>query len=106
MKVILDECLPRPLAGLLTGHEVKTVREMRWNGKENGELLALIARQFEAFITVDKNIPAQQNLRQSRLAILILRTKSNKLEDIVPHLSEILITLRRVQPGQVIRIGH
>ena len=66
MKVILDECLPR----LLTGHEVKTVRQMGWNGKENGELLELIARQFEVFITVDKNIPAQQNLRRSGSRLL------------------------------------
>jgi hypothetical protein len=49
MRVLLDECLPRPLAAMLTGHEVKTVRQMRWNGKQNGELLSLLARQFDIF---------------------------------------------------------
>ena len=104
MKIILDEYLPRPLAALLTGHEVKTVQQMRWNGKENGELLNLISRHFEVLLTVDKSLPAQQNLRKSRLAILVVRTRSNKLEDIVPHLSHILVALRNIRPGQVLRI--
>ena len=30
------------LAAMLSGHDVKTVRQMRWDGKENGELLGLI----------------------------------------------------------------
>ena len=104
MKVLLDECLPRPLAALLSGHEVKTVRQMCWEGKENGQLLGLIARHFDVFVTVDKSIPAQQNLRNAKFSILILRTPTNRLEDIVPHLPEILIALRQVRPGQVKRI--
>jgi hypothetical protein len=104
MRVILDECLPRPLSALLTGHEVKTVRQMRWQGKENGELLALVARHFDVFITVDQSLPHQQNLKRVKLALLILKTRSNKLEDIVPHLPEILISLRQIKPGQVRRI--
>ena len=106
MRVILDECLPRPLGALLTGHAVKTVRQMRWQGKQNGELLALVARQFDAFLTVDQSLPQQQNLKRLKLAILILKTRSNKLEDIVPHLPELLIALRQIKPGQIRRIPH
>jgi predicted nuclease of predicted toxin-antitoxin system len=101
MKILLDECLPRPLAHLLTGHEVKTVRQMRWDGKENGELLALVGKHFECFITVDKSLSHQQNLRNLKFAILVLRVKSNKLEDIVPHLPEMLICLRLIMAGEV-----
>ena len=104
MRVILNKCLPRPLAALLTGHEVKTVRQMRWQGKQNGELLALVARHFDAFVTVDQSLPHQQNLKRLKLAILILKTHSNKLEDIVPHLPELLIALRQIKPGQIRRI--
>ncbi len=101
MKILLYECLPRPLAHLLTGHEVKTVRQMRWDGKENGELLALVSKHFECFITVDKSLSHQQNLRNLKFAILVLRVKSNKLEDIVPHLPEMLISLRSIKAGEV-----
>jgi hypothetical protein len=54
--------LTPPLAALLTGHDVKTVRSMRWDGKQNGELMSLVERHFDVFLTVDKSIPAQVNL--------------------------------------------
>jgi hypothetical protein len=41
MKLLLDENLPRKLKKDLAGHEAFTVRDMLWDGKENGELLAL-----------------------------------------------------------------
>jgi predicted nuclease of predicted toxin-antitoxin system len=59
MKILLEECLPRPLIHLLTGHEAKTVRQMGWNGKENGDLIALAVKHFECFITVDKSLRHQ-----------------------------------------------
>ena len=89
---------------MLTGHEVKTVRQMRWDGKENGALLALIGKHFSVFITVDKSLRHQQKLRNLKFAILVLRAKSNKLEDIVPHLPEILVTLRSIKAGEIRRI--
>lgn len=104
MRVLLDECLPRPLAALLTGHEVKTVRQMGWNGRENGELLSLLASGFDVFITVDKSLRHQQNLRDLKYGVIVLRTKTNKLEDIVPHLPEILAVLRSIRPGEIRRI--
>lgn len=101
MKILLDECLPRRLAPLLEGHEAKTIRQMRWDGRENGELLALIGKHFDCFITVDKSLHHQQNLKNLKFSILVLRVKSNKLEDIVPHLSEILVTLWSIKSGEV-----
>ena len=40
MRILLDENLPRKLAGYLTGHKCRTVVECGWSGKKNGELLA------------------------------------------------------------------
>ena len=51
MRVILDECLPRKLGLLLTGHELNTVQRAGWAGVVNGRLLAKIAGQYDAFIT-------------------------------------------------------
>ena len=61
MHVLLDECLPRKLKAEIVGHEVSTVPEVGWAGKENGELLQLAAKDFDVFVTIDANIPAQQN---------------------------------------------
>ncbi|HEV2318466.1 MAG TPA: DUF5615 family PIN-like protein, partial [Verrucomicrobiae bacterium] len=81
MKILLDECLRRPLNHLLIGHEAKTVRQMGWNGRENGELLALAGKHFDCFITVDKSLRHQQNLRNLKFAILVLRLNTSKLGD-------------------------
>jgi len=37
MRVLLDEQLPRQLASLLLGHEVRTVQQVGWAGLKNGE---------------------------------------------------------------------
>src|SRR5258705_2597062 len=74
MRVLLDECVPRPLKRALPDHLVSTVGEMRWRGIENGELLALVREAgFEAFVTVDQNLAYQQNLQAAGLRIVISR---------------------------------
>ncbi|MEJ7736092.1 MAG: DUF5615 family PIN-like protein [Chitinophagaceae bacterium] len=64
MKILLDESLPRKLRNDFGfGHEVWAVRDMGWLGKKNGELLKLVKENnFEIFITVDQNLPYQQNI--------------------------------------------
>ena len=61
MKILLDECVPRPLARHLQGHEVQTVPQAGWASTVNGPLIKLAEADFEAFITVDKGIRYQQN---------------------------------------------
>ena len=75
MKVLLDENLPRKLAGHLVGHECRTVVVCGWSGKKNGDLLALADPQFDVFLTLDKNLPYQQNLDTKRIAVLIVRAR-------------------------------
>lgn len=62
MRVLLDECLLRRLKRELAGHEAKTVPEMGWASKRNGELLALAVGLFDAFVTADRNLSHQQDL--------------------------------------------
>jgi hypothetical protein len=65
VRVLLDECLPRRLKRDLVGHDVRTAPEMGWAGKSNGELLALAAGEFDAFLTVDRNLSYRQNVNTS-----------------------------------------
>src|SRR5271166_836418 len=101
MKVILDECLPKRLIRELTGHEARTVQQMGWSGVSNGKLLALIGMQFDAFITVDSNLAFQQNLGVLPVAVVVLRTPSNKIEDLRPLLPRLLSALAAVKPGKL-----
>jgi hypothetical protein len=57
MRLLLDECVPRPLKRDLVGHQIHTVVELGWSSKRNGELLDLLrAEGFDAFLTVDQNL--------------------------------------------------
>ena len=105
MKVLLDENLPRKLAGHLIGHECRTVVACGWSGKKNGDLLALADLQFDVLLTLDKNLPYQQNLDTRRIAILIVRARSNRIQDLLPVVPECLAALATIQPRQVVRVG-
>lgn len=82
MKILLDESVPRKLAfDFPKEHEVKTVRDMNWLGNRNGDLLKLMTENnFELFITVDRNLPYQQNLQSVTVPICILRGIDNTRE--------------------------
>ena len=105
MRVLLDECLPRRLRSVLPGHEVRTVPEAGWAGKQNGELLALAADAFDAFVTLDQNLQYKQNLEHAALAIAVLRAKSSRFEDLQPLIPGLLEFLEGTpEPGVVVRI--
>jgi predicted nuclease of predicted toxin-antitoxin system len=53
MKILLDECIDRRLAREFVDYEIKTVPQMGWSGTKNGALLALAAKEFDVFITVE-----------------------------------------------------
>ena len=105
MRVLLDECLPRRLRSELVGHEVTTVQEAGWAGKSNGTLLALIAGRFDAFITVDQNLPAQQQMAELSFCVVVLRARSNQLSDLRPLVPEMLKDMVSLRPGAVVIVS-
>ena len=102
MRILLDECLPKDLAKKLVGLEVKTVPEAGWASVSNGKLLNLIASsgRFDVFITMDTNLPHQNQIRDLPFAIVVLRAKSNRLEHVFPFAPEILRRLDEFRPGR------
>ena len=104
MRVLLDECLPRKLKNDLSGHDGRTVPDMGWAGKKNGELLQLAARQFDVFLTIDRSLEYQQNIALVRIVIIALVAGSNRLEDLRPLMPKVLAALTQAQPGQIIRV--
>ena len=60
MRMLLDECVPRPLKRELADYEIRTVVEMGWSGKKNGELLLLISQDsFTILLTTHQNLRYQ-----------------------------------------------
>ncbi len=50
---------------------------------------------FDALLTLDKNLPYQQNLDSVRIAVLIIHAYSNRLADLLPLLPETLTSSNR-----------
>lgn len=105
MRVLLDECVDRRLARQLSSHAVKTVPEMGWATIRNGDLLALAEKEFDVFVTVDRNLSFQQNLPRFKIAVLILRARTNRLIDLLPLMPKILEAILRSKAGEVVSIG-
>lgn len=100
MRILLDECVPRRLANDFPS-QVSTVQQLRLSGLDNGELLTTIENDFDVFVTVDQNLQYQQNLRNSKIAILVLVATSNRYEDLKPVIPACLSALQGIKPGQV-----
>ena len=105
MRVLLDECLPRRLKADLPDHEVRTAQEEGWSGMKNGALLQAASGRFDVFLTVDRNIPFQQNLRGLKIGILAMVAPSNRLADLRPLMAQVRQALPNVRAGQVLRVG-
>ncbi|MEO8482589.1 MAG: DUF5615 family PIN-like protein [Acidobacteriota bacterium] len=105
MRILLDECLPRRLKRDLVGHEARTVPEMGWASKRNGELLGLAEAAFDVFLTVDRNLSFQQDVGRFKLAVVVLVAKGNRHSDLQPLVADLLAVLEGVVPGQVVRVG-
>jgi predicted nuclease of predicted toxin-antitoxin system len=106
MKVLLDENLPHELRLLLMPmHEVFTVSYLGWSALENGALLAQAATSaFEVFITKDQGIEYEQNMANLPLAVMVIRAKTNKMEDIRPLVPNLLSALAVIRPRTLVKI--
>jgi len=62
VKLLLDECVTRRLKREFANHEVHTVDEAGLKGLENGDLLKAASGKYEVLVTVDRNLPYQQNI--------------------------------------------
>ncbi len=106
MRVILDACVPERLARYISGHEVATVRAVLGSTNlDDGPLLDALTPLCDAFLTVDKNLRYQQNLRVRPFRIVLFRTHSNAIEHLVPLVPALLITLAEMQPGELRVLG-
>jgi hypothetical protein len=105
VKVLLDECVDWRLLRDIVGHEVKTARQMGWSTTKNGELLAVAAKEFEVFVTVDRNLSFQQQVPAFGIAVIVLRAKSNRLSDLRPLVPQLLACIPVAKAGTVTYVG-
>ena len=106
MRVLIDECLNWRLGRALTGHYAISVQKMRWSGIQNGELLRLaVERNFDVFLTGDRNVSFQQNVSHIGIAVIVLESKGVQLHETLPLVPKILESLETIQRGEVVRVN-
>jgi hypothetical protein len=77
MKILFDQGTPVPMRRHLLRHDVATAAEMDWSQLTNGELLAAATEAgFEVLVTTDQNLRYQQNLKDRKIAVVVLMTAS------------------------------
>ena len=107
MKILLDESLPRKLKDYFgDAHEVWTVRDKDWLGQKNGSLLQLMVDDgFDIFITVDRNLPYQQNLQRLPITIFVLCAVNNRLETLALLIPKLFARLATGNLQNIIEIS-
>lgn len=103
MKILFDEGVPRQLRGLLARDDITLVEEKGWKGIKNGRLLQLAEDDgFDVLVTADQQLKYQQNLKNRRIAIVVLPYNRRKwMPLLVP---EITLALDKINPGDYIEV--
>ncbi len=106
MKILLDECLPVDFRHSLPNHDAHTVQWAGLKGKNNGELLgAAELAGYDVLLTVDQGLPHQQPSAGRKLSIIVIDSRTNQIEDLLPLVGAILLAVENIRPGQTITIA-
>jgi hypothetical protein len=105
LRILLDECVDARFAPHVTGFDTQTVLGMGWSGISNGKLLTLAQADFDVFVTVDKNLSFQQHLPKYSIAVILVHCKSNRVEDLLLILPDLLDAIPKAPMRQVSHVG-
>jgi hypothetical protein len=87
----------------LKGHLVRTAAQEGWDRLKNGDLLAAAeGAGFDVLVTTDKNMRYQQNLRERKIAVVVLGKGLWPL--IKPHTNRVAIVVDDLQPGTYVEV--
>jgi len=101
VRLLLDESIPRRLARHLTCVDVETVYDRHWSGLKNGEWLRAAEPDYDVFVTADQNLQYQQNLQGFQIRVAVFAARTNRLEDLLPLVPELLRICGSLAPGEV-----
>jgi len=106
VQLLLDESLPRQLGRGLGGHDVTTVVQQGWAGFKNGDLRRrATAEGFDVLTTGDRSIQHQQNVPALGIGVVVLVARSNRIEDLLPLVPDLLSAVSAIQPGELREVG-
>ncbi len=105
MRILIDECLDWRLIREFEPHTAVSVKGMGWTGLKNGELLECAEKEFDVFLTGDRNLSFQQRTGKFNIAIIVLQTGNTQLRNCLPMLPQVHDLLSVIKPGQVVVVS-
>lgn len=80
---------------------MKSVPRIGWAGVENGELIQRAQAEFDVLITMDSRMMQQVDLGSAKLAIVVLKARSNRLAHTRPLMPQVLKRLQKLKSGTI-----
>jgi predicted nuclease of predicted toxin-antitoxin system len=106
MRLLLDENVPVRLALELTGHEVDHIRDVRWSGLADREIVRRAQGVYDGILTLDQTFDKELLGLEDYPAIIILVARSHRLRDVRELLPQLAAALSDLRPSRVIRISR
>jgi len=104
LRILLDERVHAGVRAAFPGHSVSTVSEAGWRGSKDDSLLGLAEGAFDVFLTIDRGIEHQVDLRSLALGFVIVRVASNTLAAYLPSFEHLLRAGESVRKREVIHL--
>jgi hypothetical protein len=103
MLILFDNGTPAPLRYALKGHVVVEAIERGWERTANGALIAAAeAAGFEVLLTTDKNVRYQQNLKDRKIAFVVL---GNQRPVLRRYTERVVAAVNAATPGSYLEVG-
>jgi predicted nuclease of predicted toxin-antitoxin system len=104
LRILLDECVHAGVREAFPGHAVQTVAEIGWRSSPDKALLAHAQNHFDVFVTIDRRLEREQNLRSLPLGFVVVRVPDNTLNSFKPLFEKLRIAVETVKGGEVIHL--
>ncbi len=104
MRVLIDECVDPRVKLLFRDQKVATVHEQGWDTLEDGPLLTLAQKKFDALLTIDGSLEFQQNLSKLEIALIVVHVPKNQIAHYRVIQKELLAAIEKARPGEVIHV--
>jgi hypothetical protein len=97
--ILFDHGTPKGADAALPGHTIHTAQAKGWDTLSNGALLNVAEEAgFELLLTTDRRIRHQQNLKERRIALVIL-TGSTKWSQVRQQVDRIAAAVTAAATG-------
>jgi len=77
------------------------LKQRGWERLDDGVVLELASVEFDVFVTVDKDLPHQQNLSRFDIGVIVLRARTTRLADLRELLGALRAALDDIKPSEV-----